>query len=71
MTKEYFITEAQRIEIVNGLDRLAGTRGLANFFEQGILTQVAHPKHEEDLDAKKKSESEAAKNADSKAKGKK
>lgn len=71
MTKEYFITDAQRIDIINVLDRLAGTRGIANFFEQTLPQQMIQPKPEEDLEAKKKSESEAKKGVENKAKGKK
>ncbi len=33
MTKEYIISEAERIEIIGFLDKLPGTRPITNFFD--------------------------------------
>jgi hypothetical protein len=71
MTKEYFITETQRVEVIKALDTLAGTRQLANFFELALTQQVIQPKIEENQEAKKKSEPQTAKSVESKAKVKK
>jgi len=39
--KQYTITEAQKIEMINFLDRIAGTRPIANFLE--ALPQTDQP----------------------------
>ena len=40
MIKEYKITEAQRLEIVRELDKVPGTRQVANFFDLGLPQQL-------------------------------
>lgn len=47
MTTQYFITEAQRIEIINFLDKIAGTRPIANFLELQLPKQLIEESKED------------------------
>ncbi len=71
MNQHYILTEEQRTNMIALLDRLPGTRPIANFLEVDLLKQMVQPKTEENPESKKKSELEATKSVESKAKGKK